>query len=125
MQIKQNLKNSISHQTITHGYGSSTSLSYQTYYALLISERVRYNKTKKANIGKRGNVYNPIVEPTYVDHPQDASDFAQESPCIDLPSDEFYQIHSISSRHPPLPMPGSPSNQPFRPQSKQSGPLNS
>ena len=40
-------------QSTTHGYGSSTSLSYQTYNDLLINACVRYNKTKKANISKR------------------------------------------------------------------------
>ena len=61
-------------QSTTQGHGSSTSLSYQTYYDLLINAYVRYDKTKKANIGKRRNVYNSIVDPTYVDYPQDASD---------------------------------------------------
>ena len=86
-------------QSTTHGHGSSTSLSYQTYYDLLINACVRYDKTRKANIGKRRNVYNLNVDPTYVDYPQDASDFVQESPYggIDLPSDEFYQIHALSS----------------------------
>ena len=46
-------------QSTTHGHGSSTSLSYQTYYGLLINACVRYDKTKKANIGKRRNVYQP------------------------------------------------------------------
>ena len=39
-------------QSTTNGHGSSTSLSYQTYYDLLINACVRYDKTKKANIGK-------------------------------------------------------------------------
>ena len=56
-------------QSITHGHGSSTSLSYQTYYDLLINASVRYDKTEKANIGKRRNVYNSNVDPTYVDYP--------------------------------------------------------
>ena len=40
---------------------------------------------------------------------------------IDLPPDEFYQVHPLSSRHPPSPRPGHPSR-PFRPQSQNSGP---
>ena len=62
------------------------------------------------NIGKRRNVYNSQVEPAFVDYPQDASDFVQESPYwgIDLPSDEFYQIHALSSRHLPPSRPGYP-----------------
>ena len=111
-------------QSTTHELGSSTSLSYQTYYDLLINGCVRYDKTKNANIGRRRNVYNSILEPTYVDYPLDASDFAQKSlyGVIDLLSDEFNQIHALSLRHPPPSRPGSPSKPPFRPQSEQSGP---
>ena len=34
-------------QSTTHGHGSSTSMSYDTYYDLLINACVRYDKTKK------------------------------------------------------------------------------
>ena len=110
-------------QSTTHVHGSSTSLSYQTYYDLLIDACVRYDKTKKANIGKRRNVYNSLVELAYIDYPQDASDFVLQSPLggIDLLSDEFYQIHMLSSRHPPPTRPGHPLKPPFRAQSQQSG----
>ena len=33
-------------QSTTYGHGSSTSLSYETYYDLLINACVRYDKTK-------------------------------------------------------------------------------
>ena len=114
-------------QTTTHGHGSSTSLSYSTYYDLLINACVRYDKTKKANLGKRRNVSNSIVDPTYVDFPPDVPDFVPESPYggIELPPDEFYQIHALSSRHPPPPRPGSTLKPPFRPQSQQSRPQKS
>ena len=114
-------------QSTTHGHGSSTSLSYQTYHDLLVNPCVRYDKTKMANIGKRRNVYNSHVEPAYVEYPQDASDFVQESPYrgTDLPSDEFSQIHVLFSRHPPPSRPGHPPKPPFRPQSQQSGPQKS
>ena len=39
-------------QSTTHGHGSSRSLSYQTYYDLLINACVMYDKNKKASIGK-------------------------------------------------------------------------
>ena len=39
-------------QSITTGYGRSSSLKYQTYYDLLINACVRYDRTKKANIAK-------------------------------------------------------------------------
>ena len=48
-------------QSTTYGHGSSTSLSYDTYYNLLIRACVRYDKTKKAIIGKRRNVYNTNI----------------------------------------------------------------
>ena len=56
-------------QSATIGHGSSTSLSYETNYDLLINVCVRYDKAKKANIGKRRNVYNTNIDDTYVDHP--------------------------------------------------------
>ena len=44
-------------QSTTHGHGASTTLSDDTYNDLLINACVRYDKTKKANIGKRSNLY--------------------------------------------------------------------
>ena len=113
-------------QSTTYGHGSSTSLSYETYYDLLINAWVRYDKTKKANIGKRGNVYNTnSIDDTYVDHPTACIDHVPNSPYggIDLPPDEFYQVHTLSSRHPPSPRPGNISRPSFRPQSQNSGPI--
>ena len=56
-------------QSTTSGHGSSTSLSYDTYYDLPVNACVRYDKTKKANIGKRRNVYATNIDETYIDHP--------------------------------------------------------
>ena len=111
-------------QSTTYGHGSSNSLSYDTYYDLLINAGVRYDKTKKANIGKRRNVYNTNIDDTYVDHPPACIDHVPNSPYggIDLPPDEFYQVHTLFSRHPPSPRPGNPSRPSFRPQSQNSGP---
>ena len=111
-------------QSTTYGHGSTTSLSYETYYDLLINACVRYDKTKRANIGKRRNVYNTNIDDTYVDHPTACIDHVADS-CyggIDLPPDEFYQVHTLSSRHPPSPSPGNPSQPSFRPPSQNSGP---
>ena len=85
-------------QSTTHGHGSSTSLSYDTYYDLLINACVRYDKTKKANIGKRRNVYATNIDDTYVDLPTACIDDVPDSPYrgIDLPPDEFYQVHALS-----------------------------
>ena len=111
-------------QSTTHGHESSTSLSYDTYYDLFINACVRYDKTKKANIGKRRNVYATNIDETYIDHPTACIDHVPNSPYggIDLPPDEFYQVHALSSRHPPSPRPGQPSRPSFRPQSQHSGP---
>ena len=107
-------------QSTTHGHGSSTSLSYDTYYDLLINDCVRYGKTRKANIGKRKNVYATNIDDTYIDSPTPCIDHVPDSPYggIDLPPDEFYQVHALSSRHPPSQRPGQPSRPPFRPQSQ-------
>ena len=111
-------------QSTTYGHGSSTSLSYDTYYDLLINACVRCDKTKKANIGKRRNVYKTNIDDTYIDPPTPCVDHVPNSPYggIDLPHDEFYQVHTLSSRHPPSSRPGQPSRPPFRPQSQHSGP---
>ena len=110
-------------QSTTHGHGSSTSLSYDTYYDLLINACVRYDKTKKANIGKRRNVYATNIDETYIDTPTPCIGHVPDSPYggIDLPHDQFYQVHALSSRHPPSQRPGPPSRPPFRPQSQHSG----
>ena len=67
-------------QSTTYGHGSSTSLSYETYYDLLINACVRYDKTKRANIGKRRNVYHTNIDDTYVDHPTACIDHVPNSP---------------------------------------------
>ena len=113
-------------QSTTHGHGSSTSLSYDTYYDLLINACIRYDKTKKANIGKRRNVYATNIDDTCIDSPTPCIDHVLDSPYggIDLPPDEFYQVHALSSRHPPSQRPGQPSRPPFRPQSQHPRPTN-
>ena len=76
----------------TSGHGSSISLSYETYYDLLINACVRYDKIKKTNIGKRSNVYITNIDDTYVDHPTVCIDHVPNSPYggIDLLPDDFY-----------------------------------
>ena len=111
-------------QSTTYEHGSSTSLSYEAYNDLLINACVRYDKTKKANTGKRRNVHNTNIDDTYVEHRTACIDHVPNSPYggIDLPPDEFYQVHTHSSRHPPSPSPVNPSRPSFRPQSQNSGP---
>ena len=102
-------------KSTTHGHGSSTSLSYDTYYDLLINACGRYDKTKKANIGKRRNVYATNIDDTYVDLPTACIDDVPNSPYggIDLPPDEFYQVPALSSRQPPPQRPGQPTRPPL------------
>ena len=87
-------------QSTTHGHGSSTSLSYDTYYDLLINASVRYDQTKKANIGKRRNVYASNIDETYIDLPTVCIDHVPDSPYggLDLPPDEFYQVDTIPTK---------------------------
>ena len=111
-------------QSTTYRHGSTTSLSYETYDDLLINACDRYDKTKKANIGKRRNVYNTNIDDTNVDHPTDCIGYVPDLPYegMDLPPNEFYQVHTLSSRHTPSPRPGNPSRPHFMPQSQNSGP---
>ena len=46
----------------------------------------------------------------YIDSPTACIDHVPDSHYggIDLPPDEFYQVHDLSSRHPPSLMPGQP-----------------
>ena len=95
-------------QSITTGYGKSSCLKYQTYYDLLIKTCVRYDRTKRANVAKRGHFY----QTTFTTHDDDfISQFPSETLVsdpymgIDTPCDEFYNINTnqsgppISARH--------------------------
>ena len=68
--------------------------------------------------------YSTNIDDTYFDHPTACIDHVPNSPYggIDLPPDDFYQVHTLSSRHPPSPGRGNPSRPSFRPQSQNSGP---
>ena len=95
-------------QSITTGYGKSSNLKYQTYYDLLINACVRCDRTKKANIRKRGYIYQAA---TYTASDGFDDDNSYEAPWgdpsqgIDTPNDEFYDIKTthasppMSSRH--------------------------
>ena len=104
-------------QSITTGYYRSSRLKYQTYYDLLIHACVRYDRTKKANIAKRGHIYQTSYTP---DNDGFNNEIPYETPGrdpymgIDTPRDEFYNIHTtqyvppMSARHklqPRLPKP--------------------
>ena len=59
-------------QSITTGYGRSSSLKYQTYCDLLINACVRYDRTKKANVAKRSHIYQTTFTPIKDDYQSDA-----------------------------------------------------
>ena len=95
-------------QSITTGYGRSSSLKYQTYYDLLMNACVRYDRTKKTNIAKRCHIYHTSSNP---DNDGFNNEIPYETPGrdpymgIDTPSDEFYNINTtqyippMSARH--------------------------
>ena len=67
-------------QSITTSYGRSSSQKYQTYYDLLVNACVRYDRTKKANVAKRGHIY----QTTFTTHDDDfISQFHSETPVSD------------------------------------------
>ena len=87
-------------QSITTGYVRSSNLKHQTYYDLLINACVRYDRTKKANIAKRGHIYQTSSTP---DNDGFNDEIPYETPGrdpymrIDTPSDEFYNIHTAQT----------------------------
>ena len=95
-------------QSMTTGYGRSSSLKYQTYYDLLINACARYDRTKKANVAKRGHIYQTTFSQS---NDNFIGQILSETPIgdpymgIDTPSDEFYNINTnqsgppISARH--------------------------
>ena len=90
-------------QSITTGYAKSSSLKYQTYYDLLINACVRYDWTKKANIAKRGHIYQTSFT---LNNDGFTNELPSEAPNrepymgIDTPSDEFYTISTNQSGPP-------------------------
>ena len=90
-------------QSIRTGYGRSSSLKDQTCYDLLINACVRYDRTKKANIAKRGHIY----QTTFTPHDDDfISQFPFKTPDsdpymgIDTLSEEFNNINTDQSGPP-------------------------
>ena len=95
-------------QSITTGYGRSSSLKYQTYYDLLINACVRYDRTKKANVAKRGHIYQTTFSQSndnFIGQIPSETPVSDPSMGVDTPSDEFYNINTnqsgppISARH--------------------------
>ena len=49
-------------QSTTQGHGKSSNIKYETYYDLLINASVRYDKTHKAYLSKRSNIYTTFTQ---------------------------------------------------------------
>ena len=82
-------------QSITTGCGRSSSLKYKTYYDLLINACVRYDRTKKVNVAKRGHIYQ-----TTFSHSND--NFIDQIPSETPIGDPYMGIQSglrMSARH--------------------------
>ena len=92
-------------QSITPGYGRSSSLKYQTYYDLLINACVRYDRTKKANIAKRGHIYQTTFtqgNDNFIGQILSETPIGDPYMGIDIPSEEFYNINTNQSGPPIL-----------------------
>ena len=84
-------------QSITTGYGRSSSLKYQTYYDLLMNACIRYDRTKKANVAKRGHIYQTTFSQSnnnFIDQIPSENPIGDPYMGIDRPSDEFYNINT-------------------------------
>ena len=82
-------------RSIRTGYGKSSSLKYQTYYDLHINACVRYERSKKASVPKRGHIYQTFFTPKndgYSYHLRLQIDHRYIS-------DEFYQSIQINLVH--------------------------
>ena len=91
------------YQSITSGYDRLSSLQYQTDYDLLINACVRYDRTKKANIGKRGHIYQTTFtqgNDYFIGDMPSVTPIGDPYMSIDTPSEEFYNINTNQSGPP-------------------------
>ena len=82
-------------QSITTGYGRSSSLKYQTYYDLSINACVRYDRTKKVNVAKIGHIYQTTFSQSndnFINQILSEMPIGDHYMGFDTPSDEFYII---------------------------------
>ena len=90
-------------QSITTGYGRSTSLKYQTYYDLLKNACARCDRTKKANVAKRGHIYQTTFSQSnekFINQLPSETPIGDRYMGIDTPSDEFFNINTSQSGRP-------------------------
>ena len=100
----------------TSGAGSSTQLTYTSYYNLLINACIRYDATNTSTPSKRRNVYTAAgaQDLNAIEEPHEAHFYHD----IDTPSDDFYQVHQAKQgKPPPTPLSGFQRNHPRKPTS--------
>ena len=91
------------YQSITSGYGRSSSLKYQTYYDLLINACVRYVRTKKANIAKRSHIYKTTFtqgNDNFIGHMPSGTPIGDPYMGIDTISEDFFNSNTNQSGPP-------------------------
>ena len=84
----------------TSGAGTSTQLTYTSYYNLLINACIRYDATNTSTPSKRRNVYTAAgaQDLNVIEEPHETHFYHD----IDTPSDDFYQVHQAKqSKSPP------------------------
>ena len=117
-------------QSTTQGHGKSTNIKYVTYYEPLINACVRSDKTPRANLGKRSNIYTTFTQNVEIIPGNDQ--FSPENPWessfqgIDTHSNEFYNISSTTAHYPgppsPVNLPRMPPNTPNQPMNPMMNP---
>ena len=90
-------------QSISTGYGRSSSLKYQPYYDLLINACIRNDRTKKENVAKRCHIYQTTFSQSndiFINHIPSETPFGDQYMDVDTPRDEFYNINTNQSGPP-------------------------
>ena len=94
------------YQSATHGHGNPNSLSYNTYYDLLINACIRYDVTKKDNVAKSCHVYcfqeqdDEFQDTANLTMSNDVAQCGTIYGGIDTSSKDFYQVNAMYCRPP-------------------------
>ena len=78
-------------------------MKYQTYYDLLINACIRYDRTNKANVAKRGHIYQTTFtqgNDNFIGQIPSETPIGDPYMGIDTPSEEFYNINTNQSGPP-------------------------
>ncbi len=85
-------------QTSKDSSGASVHLKYTSYCDLLINACIRYDKTRKANVARKSNIYmasQDIQEED--DQDMDTDSWGEDFDGIDTPSEDFYQVNTTKT----------------------------